>query len=60
MEWIVSAEGRISLRLKHKSFGRTYPHCFVLVHKSETKRWGLIRTITYSHLRVRKLCAHLK
>ncbi len=20
--------------------------------------WGLIRTITYSHLRVRKLCAH--
>jgi len=22
--------------------------------------WGLIRTITYSHLRVRKLCAHLK
>jgi hypothetical protein len=28
------------------------------IRKSESKRRGLIRTITYSHSRVRKLCAH--
>jgi len=39
---------------EHNLYARTYPP---FLH-SARMQGGLIRTITYSHYRVRKLCAH--